>query len=181
MIFQANFFKTCGFQAGQNWDLLYRSSGSDYSGFELLSHCTGKSPTLVIIETHNKIIIGGYTALRWEKASQKVRDSEAFVFRKYPSKDTFEVFAKNEFEVICEPRCGPSFIGSNGFRIDGNSSICLYQNVVSDDKVDRFMIRAIEVFRRVKKRVDFFNKDAAPEKYSKAKYQLMRDNLKIWG
>lgn len=180
MIFQSDFFKACGFHPGQNWDLLYRSSGSDYSGFELLSHCSGKSPTLIIIELHNRTIVGGYTEIRWEKASEEIADKDAFVFRKRTGENSFEVFKEKNFKVVCDPSCGPSFIDANGFRVGRNSSILLYQNVAKDENADRFMIRGIEVFRRVKKRVDFCNKETA-EKCSKDKYKTMLESLQIWG
>ena len=182
--YQSDFFKSCGFQVGQNWDLLYRSSGSEYSGHEVLSQCTGKSPLLVIVRTHNGIITGGYTESRWDQRAKKASDSRALVFRKSPHEKQFELFRRDgssPYEVYCDPNSGPCFYGAYGLKITNDSAVFLFRSSVNES--DRFVIDSIECFRKVKKRVDFYEKDVngAAENVPKSTYKDIRTNLKNWG
>lgn len=182
MSFQSDFFKACGFQAGQKWDLLYRANGNEYTGYEFVSHCAGKSPTLIIIKAHNGTIVGGYTEMRWERLVKLTSDAKAFVFRKSPHESQFELFKRNAFELMCEGGAGPAFYGSFGFRVTSDAALLLFKSSGSTgEQADRFMISSIEVFRKVKKRVDFLDREGSHDKESRTKYKSIQTSLKIWG
>ena len=103
-----------------NSKLLYRKSrdGDEYEIFHKL--CDNKGPTLILIESYEGFIIGGYTPLNWDKRSGWMKDNDTFVFS-LSSNKVFRKFSRNSDSIWCT-NYGPYF-AEIGFREKGKKNM----------------------------------------------------------
>eukprot|EP00984_Skeletonema_dohrnii_P007468 scaffold2705_cov140-Skeletonema_dohrnii-CCMP3373.AAC.6 len=66
--------------SGGELELLYRSSRDGQSNSAFHSKCDNKGPTLVIIETAEGGVIGGYTNTAWRSSNNPASANKAFLF-----------------------------------------------------------------------------------------------------
>ena len=100
-----------------NTELLYRKTrdGDSFDTFHNL--CDNQGNTLILIESKEGFIIGGYTTLNWDNESGWKKDNNTFVF----SLTNNKVFRKNEnsksSSIYCGKDTGPFFpyIGFNEY------------------------------------------------------------------
>ena len=101
-------------------ELLYRKSkdGDNYETFHRL--CDNKGPTLVLIQSNEGFIIGGYTPLNWDDKSGWIKDNESFVFN-LTNNRIFRKAQKSTDSIWCT-KYGPYF-AEIGFRERGKKNM----------------------------------------------------------
>lgn len=102
--------------------LIYKASRDGDNGAAFHSKCDNIFPTLTVIKTADKKIIGGYTTVSWECTEDKKKDDKAFCFDMTDKK----IYNCNEgeYSILCRKDCGPCFW-------DGKSS---YAYLYCDDE-----------------------------------------------
>ena len=87
--------------------LLFRKSinGNSYNEFHRL--CDKQGKTLVLIQTDNNLIIGGYTSKDWDTSGNWHKDNESFLFSLTYGK-IFPI-KKNSDAILGSEDCGPWF------------------------------------------------------------------------
>ena len=95
--------------------LLYSAiiDGDNASTFHNL--CDDKGPTLIIVESTDGKIFGGYTKESWSGNSQYKSDKKAFIFS-LDKKMRAELKQKS-YSIYCSPSYGPSFGGGHDLYI----------------------------------------------------------------
>ena len=141
--------------------LLFRKSinGNSFNDFHRL--CDNQGKTLVLIQTANNLIIGGYTSKDWDTSDKWYKDDKSFLFsltngKIFPNK-------KNCNAIYGSKYCGPwfAYIGfSYGGRNDltqgkffykeDENSQC-YENfneIIPNDKKDTYFdVKEVEIYK----------------------------------
>ena len=135
-------------------DLLYRLSRDGDSVKAFHEMCDNISLTLVLTESNNGNIFGGYTTYKWDNGGDK-KDGNTFLF--YLTKN--KKFKKREDEsngrdVFCGSNYGP-FFGRNDFYFrttlkTGYSHGPFYflnNKDLADNKENQFDVREVEIYK----------------------------------
>ncbi len=118
--------------------LLFRKSinGNSYNEFHRL--CDKQGKTLVLIQTDNNLIIGGYTSKDWDTSGNWHKDNESFLFSLTYGK-IFPI-KKNCDAILGSEDCGPWF-AYIGFRDGGKNDLTqgiFYYRVFHDESYENF-------------------------------------------
>jgi len=95
------------------------------------SACDGKGPTVVIVESTNGNVFGGYSDLSWTSSSTYVRSSNSFLFRLRPNMQRYNVKAGSTGHALFHRSdYGPTFGGGPDLYIVNSalSSTSSYTN-----------------------------------------------------
>eukprot|EP00112_Aurelia_sp_Birch-Aquarium-sp1_P008379 Seg1920.3 transcript_id=Seg1920.3/GoldUCD/mRNA.D3Y31 product="BTB/POZ domain-containing protein KCTD7" protein_id=Seg1920.3/GoldUCD/D3Y31 len=90
--------------------LVYSAELDGWDAEDFHKNCDGISPTLVLMESTNGNIFGGYTTKPWSSNKADVRDKELFVFQLAvkQTEETFKTYWKNP-GIMCMSSFGPMF------------------------------------------------------------------------
>ena len=139
--------------------LLFRKSinGNSFNDFHRL--CDNQGKTLVLIQTLNNLIIGGYTSKDWDTSEIWYKDDKSFLFsltkgRIFPIKKNFEA-------IRGSTELGPWF-AYIGFRDRGRNDLTQgifyyriddesyenYNEIIPNDKKDTFFdVKEVEIYK----------------------------------
>jgi len=74
------------------------------------SACDGKGPTVVIVESTNGNVFGGYSDLSWESSGNYAYSLNTFLFRLRPNMQRYDVRADRAgYAISCRSSLGPTF------------------------------------------------------------------------
>lgn len=145
-----------------SYKIIYKSSidGDNIKTFHL--KCDSEENVLILIETINGLIFGGYTSVGFDSSGHELRDDNAFLF----SVDKQQIYdiVKGNNAIYCNRKCGPIFCAkpdstaynifipdkylshvstttkkSYCYQIEGNFSL--------NNGSKEFMVKEMEVFR----------------------------------
>ena len=126
--------QVCGFDPIRKLELLYRGRETNFSWENFHAKCDNKSPTLVIVQSNDGCIFGGYTRAEWNPPMYEClkADSEAYLFRL--KTDNLESkkykIVDHEQALFCLPSIGPCFGFSDLlFNSDGVLLTTLHSNI----------------------------------------------------
>ena len=144
--------------------LLYRATKENDTSEKLYEEIKGETNTIVLIETKNGNIFGGYTSAQWPEKNEKTKETTALLFS--ITKNKVYKAKENTYGSVIENTdyCFPSFI--NGFSLKNNYfSSCwhntkkleVYQNTWDNftydyelnDGKENFEVKNLEVFKVV--------------------------------
>lgn len=139
--------------------LKYKATQDGEKAYNFHRHCVGMSPTLTVIKTTNKQIIGGYTEAQWINTLNYVEDEKAFLFKL--TSNGYKIYEVNEsvYALNCRKNLGPSFgksdliineeflskEGQGSTRRD-SYSIEEGDSLLDNDNIEIFSIKDIEVY-----------------------------------
>ncbi len=136
-------------------DLLYRLSRDGDSVKTFHELCDNISPTLVLTESNNGNIFGGYTTCKWDCNGGDKKDGKTFLFSLTKNK----IFKKredriNERDIYCNSIYGPVF-GYSDFHFcqtlkKGYSYASynfLYNKDLADNKENQFDVKEVEIYK----------------------------------
>ena len=136
-------------------DLLYRLSRDGDSVKTFHELCDNISRTLVLTESNNGNIFGGYTTCKWDCNGGNKKDGKTFLFSLTKNK----IFKKrgdrfNERDISCGDSYGPIF-GSNDFHFyqtlkKGYSTTpynFLNHKDLANNKKDEFDVKEVEIYK----------------------------------
>ena len=114
----------CLFDIDQKWDLIYRASKHGFKASDFHSKCNNKSNTLIVIQSTNGNIFGGYTEQDWSHNGGYKSDPKAFIFSLKNIQNTPMLFQQSSFNysICCHNIYGPKFGGGHDFVICDNSN-----------------------------------------------------------
>jgi len=139
--------------------LLFRKSinGNSFDEFHRL--CDNQGKTLVLIQTENNLILGGYTTKDWDKSGNWYKDDKSFLFS-LTNKKIFPI-KKNYDAIRGSKELGPwfAYIGfRDGGRNDltqgifyytkGDESYENYNEIIPNDKKNTYFdAKEIEIYK----------------------------------
>ena len=102
-----------------NLKLLYRNSKDGNSTQAFHNHCDGISNTLILVQSTEGCVFGGYTKLDWSLNSGYNYDDDAFLYRIYSASDNAARIFDHQIEpdraVYIQDNYGPTFGGGHDF------------------------------------------------------------------
>ena len=142
------------------YELIFRKSENGNTSNDFHKYCDNKGPTLTIIKTDNKYIIGGFTPLNWEANKKGVilydQSNQTFIFSLNLMKKYDLIDPKKKRAIYNSKDNGPNF-GNSNIRVNNNlndgtiydDSSCSF--IVNGKKEligkDKFSIEELEVFK----------------------------------
>jgi hypothetical protein len=106
-------FVTCGFQTSQRFSLIYRATRDSFYASSFHSKCGNLKNLLVIIQTRDNSVFGGYTSVGWtSNFFGYIYDSSAYLLsvRKNGLANPYKLIIVSPQEAIySDPSYGPSF------------------------------------------------------------------------
>ena len=111
-------------KSGGELELLYRSSRDGQSGEAFHSKCDNKGPTVVIIETTEGGVMGGYASSTWKSVDQWTPDENSFLFAlsgfEIPSPCKMKLKnANSRYAIYNSASYGPTFGGGHDLYTNG--------------------------------------------------------------
>lgn len=105
-------------------ELLYVASrdGDDASQFH--AACDGKGATLVVVQSMNGAVFGGYTNVAWATGGVYKSSSDSFLFRLRPSFKEYDIIGNNGDAVYHGADYGPTF--------GAGHDLCIMTNALSN-------------------------------------------------
>ena len=117
--------------SGKTATLLFRASRDGFTGKAFHSKCNGKQPTITLIKSEHGYIFGGYTQAPWNKKTDYVNDSNAFIFT-FKNGNILEVFKQKQtsHSIYNRPDYLATFGGGHDIHLcdNCNSSNSSYSN-----------------------------------------------------
>jgi hypothetical protein len=117
-------FLLCEFELVQDWNLIYRGSRDGFEAKNFHSKCNDKLNTLVIIQSTNGNVFGGYTEKSWSGGPYFKTDTNAFIFS-YINKKNDKIKMKciqSDKAIYCRDDYGPIF-GCDNIKIENQSNL----------------------------------------------------------
>lgn len=96
------------------WKLVYQATRDGFSAADFHSKCDKHQNTLVIVESTNGNVFGGYTEQNWSGEGIKKIDPNSFTFSIFSQelRRRIPVFMENnntDYAIYCSPQYGPVF------------------------------------------------------------------------
>lgn len=109
--FQRKLFQLCGFGKDEKLDLIYRASRDGFNASDFHLKCDGIKNTLVVIQSSNGYVFGGFTKKAWSSNDEWIEDPESIIFSLFNhEKTTFKGYVKRFVSAIgCFSSKGPRF------------------------------------------------------------------------
>lgn len=114
-------------------EILYISSmdgdkfGDGASGFH--SACDGKGPTVVVVQSTNGAVFGGYTDVNWTTTTGYMTSSVSFLFRLRPSFKKYVLKSGKESQAVYHNvNYGPTFGSGHDLYVDARYNVGSYTN-----------------------------------------------------
>ncbi len=131
---QNELYRTCAFDSGQEWELVYRASVDGFSSNEFHSRCDGIGNTLTVIKAENENIFGGFTEAKWSSKAEYTTNHNSFIYSLInKDKKSFKVMnsPNGAHSIYSKSDYGPTFGGGHDFYIasDSNSNLKSYSNL----------------------------------------------------
>jgi len=114
---------------GTRWKLVYRGSRDGMTSSTFLHRCSSIQPTLLVIQSHQGNVFGGFTTKRWAGTGYKM-DEDAKIFSLVNSrKIPYRLDSNNGYQAInamgIQTGSGPSFgnclrLSANFYALDNN-------------------------------------------------------------
>lgn len=121
----ADLVSLTGLPSSDRWNMLYRGNVNGFSSGSFYSRCAGKPKTLVLIESTNNFVFGGYTDVGWGSGGRFISDSNAFIFSLTNSKNKPSLFpvktGSADQAVYWNSNLGPVF-GNYDLYIESNAN-----------------------------------------------------------
>ena len=143
------------------FELIFKMSIHGYNCEDFHKKCDNKGPTLIIIQTSNNRIFGGFTPISWKNSGDKIFDksNQTFVFSLDLNKK-YEVVNLNKPAIKCSNEFGPNF-GNDDIELKKNlregicyadsscSYLCNGETELTGKKAseDKFETNEFEVFK----------------------------------
>jgi hypothetical protein len=116
----------CEFSPRSYWKLIYRASDHGFKSSDFHRKCDYNSNTLVIIETDENFIFGGFTSQMWTSNDGWKSDSNAFLFSFKNLFDTpfkFNANGNGKNAIYCHESFGPCFGHGDDITIKDKSNL----------------------------------------------------------
>ena len=105
------------------FELIFKMSENGYSSKDFHKFCDNQGPTLLLIETKDNKIFGGFTPLNWklpEDIERLIDSSDStFLFSLSPKKKKFDMINKLDYAIRNDKDFGPIF-GNFDLSLSGN-------------------------------------------------------------
>jgi hypothetical protein len=99
-----------GFNKFDQWELIYRGTTHGFRSKDFHSRCDGVRNVLIIIQTSDSYVFGGYTEVAFDKSNSFKRDSKAFIFSFVNKANRpIKFYGKHENVIYCRYDLGPTF------------------------------------------------------------------------
>ncbi|KAI1283146.1 hypothetical protein HDE_12841 [Halotydeus destructor] len=100
----------------QTWRLIYRASSHGFTAQSFHHHCDNQGPTMIIIQSANGNVAGGFTDISWDSPptsrGKYLPSDKCFLFTLINNQDqppTKFAIKKRSFAVVHHPDFGPVF------------------------------------------------------------------------
>ena len=134
-------------------ELLMRLSRDGDSVQTFHNLCDNISPTLVLVESLNGNIFGGYTTCQWDRSGQDKRDGKTFLFSLTKNKIFIKKNNKDR-DISCGKDNGPIFGGNDFYfyptlkKYYSHSSYYFLDNKdLADNEKDDFEVKEVEIYK----------------------------------
>ena len=97
---------------GRKWSLLYRGTRDGFKASDFHSHCGVKPNILIIVQSTNGNILGGFTSIQWTSCGLWQFDKSAFIYSLVNKENRpllFEHASTNKKSIFSRDFLGPLF------------------------------------------------------------------------
>ena len=138
----------------KSFNLIFDTRRDGDSVKSFIKKCKGQSPTLVIVETDNGVIFGGYATSAW-KGDRYIEDNNSFCFSLNPNKKYNVTHPNYALYGYCESFNIMLQFGACYFRITSNctenfdscTDTGCYEPGLNDLIKDNFRVNRMEIFK----------------------------------
>ena len=146
---------------GPQFKLIFRMSKDGYDCNDFHKYCDNQGPTLILIQTTNNKIFGGFTPLNWKNSGNKIKDpyNQTFIFSLNLNKK-YNLINGDKPAIKCSKEFGPNFGNDDiELKINLKEGLCYADNSCSyicngvteltgeKRKEDHFETKELEVFK----------------------------------